>query len=444
MSHILLSLTLLISAHVCAAAQSQTAPSAAQEEPAEAIARTQPAPAAAEPAAGGEAVAAPGANGDREGSSPLEAQDETAQSRPEAPPPAAAEAEISKPEKLAIATWGGAYGQSQERTAFRMFSEAAGIPVEMHTHDGANATLQREAARKPPRWDVVDLSSGLLNTACDEGLVVKLPDGLIEADAHEDFLPRALHACGVGSVAWSALTLFDERAFPKRKPATVADLFDLQRHPGKRTLPRSARYTLEMALMADGVAPAEVYAALDTPEGLTRAFKRLDRIKAETIWWEKANEPLDLLRERKAVMGVAYNGRAFNAIAGSRAPLGMIWHGQVYDMNFWAIMAGSPHERAAGEFITFATKPESMAAQAAWFPYGPVRRSAVTLTGSHAELPIQMAPHLPTTPANLTFALAFDAAFWARNGAPVEARFLDWLQGKVDAEGNPAAATPTR
>ena len=61
---------------------------------------------------------------------------------------------------------------------------------------------------------------------------------------------------------------------------TIADFFDTAKIPGKRGLRKSAKATLEMALMADGVPAGEVYDLLDTDAGVDRAFAKLDSIKA--------------------------------------------------------------------------------------------------------------------------------------------------------------------
>ena len=38
--------------------------------------------------------------------------------------------------------------------------------------------------------------------------------------------------------------------------------------------------------MADGVPVADVYKVLGTPDGVDRAFKKLDTIKNDIVWWD--------------------------------------------------------------------------------------------------------------------------------------------------------------
>ena len=58
-----------------------------------------------------------------------------------------------------------------------------------------------------------------------------------------------------------------------------------------RSIPASAacrrvRGNLEFALIADGVAPGDVYKVLATSEGVDRAFRKLDQLKPYIVWWQ--------------------------------------------------------------------------------------------------------------------------------------------------------------
>lgn len=374
-----------------------------------------------------------------------EEENETASEETPAPEPSAEVTpatapapEEEKPATLTIATWGGAYQESQERAYFKPFDETGEHEVAVVTHDGTLDELRRQVESGSPEWDVVDLSSALLDEACAKGLLIRLP----ALEQPEDFLPGALRECGIGSVAWSALPIYDIRAFNRRKPTSARDFFDRSRFPGKRSLPKGPRYTLELALLADGVPPAEVYSRLSTPEGVTQAFRMLDKIRGETLWWEKPTEPFEHLREGNAVFALAFNGRAFNAIVGERQPLAMLWSGQIYDMNFWAIVKGTAHEDEARAFLDFATEPERLAEQTKWFPYGPVRTAALQYVGEHAEMPLTMNDYIPTSQANMKSAVAFNPAFWAGAEAALAERFSEWLDGKIDAAGRRLEVAP--
>ena len=87
---------------------------------------------------------------------------------------------------------------------------------------------------------------------------------------------------------------------------TAANL--LVRSIGVDTLNRHAQ-----ALMGDGVPPDQVYDVMRTPEGLDRAFAKLDSIRDQIVWWEAGAQPVQLLADAEVAMTMSYNGRLFAA-----------------------------------------------------------------------------------------------------------------------------------
>ena len=67
--------------------------------------------------------------------------------------------------------------------------------------------------------------------------------------------------------------------------------------PGKRALQDRPGTNLEWALYADGVAPEDIYDVLATPEGVDRAFAKLDTIKDEIIFWTEGAQAPQLLAD---------------------------------------------------------------------------------------------------------------------------------------------------
>ncbi|WP_125461651.1 MULTISPECIES: extracellular solute-binding protein [Rhodomicrobium] len=385
------------------------APAQVQSEPEPAApAQVQVEPEPAEPPTGAAAVAAPAA-----------------------PPPAPLN---PKDVTLKIATWSGAYGESQERAYFEPFTARFGYQINAVTYDGSYDVLKGQGAK--PEWSLVDIDGETAARACAEKLLEPLDASLLQsapdgASAAEDFLPGAIQPCALASVAWSAVIVFDKTL--KRKPATLEDFFNTSKIPGKRLLPKQPRYSLELALMADGVQPGEVYKVLSAPEGQDRAFAKLSTIKNDILWWDKPSDVFGRIVKKEAAMGLAFNGRAFMAIVGGQQPLEILWDHQIYAFDYWAIPRGAAHQEAAKEFLRFATTPGPLADQTRWMPYGPARRSAVKLVGKHAELDLEMKPYLPTHEPNLKSALAFDGGWWGANEAALTARFEGWLAGRQTA-----------
>jgi putative spermidine/putrescine transport system substrate-binding protein len=278
----------------------------------------------------------------------------------------------------------------------------------------------------------VELSDAVLG--CDEGLFEKidpsiLPAGADGTPASQDFIPGAINECAIGNIVWSTIFAYDSTKVRNfNVPKSINALFDLNQYPGKRGLRKGPKANLEMALMADGVPAAQVYDVLNTPEGVDRAFAKLDTIKDQVVWWEAGAQPPQLLADGEVVMTTAYNGRIFNAVAAEDKPFVIVWDGQVYDLDLWAIPKGAKNKANAMDFLAFSTGTKPLADQASWISYGPVRKSSAPLIGSYNSKPsLKMGPQMPTAPANFKNALQNDFNWWADHQDELNERFNKWL-----------------
>ncbi len=333
---------------------------------------------------------------------------------------------VGADETLKVATWGGAYGQAQEAAYFEPFAKETGVRVSAQTYDGSLAAARQMIGTGDSPIDVIDASALTLGALCKEGLLEPIDAGSLGlVAAADDFHAGGISMCGIASVAWSTAIVYDRQAFSKEQPSNVAALLDLKRFPGKRALPASARRTVELALLADGVEPANVYTDLATPEGVDRAFAALDRIRNDIFLWDDPQEPITWLLEKHVSMAAGYTGRIFRAAVGDKR-IGIIFDGQVYDLDLWAIPKGAKNKDVAGRFIAFASEPQRIAKQAELTAYGPMRKSAVDLVGKHPVIGADMKPFLPTAPQNFQKPLRFDEAWWNTNGAEIEKRFAAW------------------
>ena len=233
--------------------------------------------------------------------------------------------------------------------------------------------------------------------------------------------------CFSGSFVDSVKVSPVKTKFPGEKPSKLADFFDAKKFPGMRGISKRPVVALEFALMADGVPPAEVYKTLSTPAGVDRAFKKLDAIKANLIFWEAGAQPPQMLADGEVVMTTAYNGRIFNAQMAENKPFEIIWDHHVYNMDYYAILKGTKNKATALEFLKFATSTQALADQASWISYGPSRKSSVPLITTYQGTDIKMAPHMPTAPANIKNALFSDDEWWADHQDEILKRYSAWM-----------------
>jgi putative spermidine/putrescine transport system substrate-binding protein len=335
-------------------------------------------------------------------------------------------------EEMTMVSWGGAYGRATQKALLDPFGADTGYAMRMEDFNGGLAEIRAQVETGNVHWDVVDLEAADAVRGCDEGLLeVLAPEDLFpgqDADAAvQDFLPGMISECGVGLIVYSTIYAYRTDHFTGRKPSTMADFFDLETFPGRRGMRRSPYGTMEFALVADGVPADQVYETLSTPEGVDRAFRKLDSIKEHVVWWEAGAQPPQMLADGEVVMSIAYNGRIFNAQVLENQPFVIVWDGQALDTGYLAIVAGTERYEEAMQFVKFANRPGSIANVSKYISYGPVRLSARALVDRHLETGTAMQPHMPTSPDNMKRALSLDWRWWSENRDDMYERFSAWL-----------------
>ena len=333
---------------------------------------------------------------------------------------------------LTVISWGGSYGEAITKAYLEPFTAATGIEVRLDDYSGGLAQVRAQVETGNVHWDVVDLEMADAVAGCDEGILEPIdvallapgPDG---TPAAEDFLPDTLLECGVGMLFYSTVYAYNAARLTGAAPATIDDFFDLERFPGRRGMRRAPFANLEFALLADGVPLDQVYAALDTPEGLARAFRKLDTIKDQVVWWETGAQPPQMLADGEVVMTTAFNGRIFNAQVLEDQPFVIVWDGQVVDIGPIGIVAGTPDLEAALALVEFASRASSMAAVGRYIAYSPARRSGLPLITTHADAGIDMNPHMPTWSGHTGRTLQNDWAWWSDHMDELSERFSAWL-----------------
>ena len=339
-------------------------------------------------------------------------------------------------DEMTIVSWGGAYTDSQMNAYHKPYMEKTGVNI-ISDDSSAEAVAKLRAMNEANNitWDVVDVVASDAMCLCDEGLAMEIdfdnmlapaPDG---TSATEDFGDLLVSDCFIPQIVYSTTFGYRTDLVGDTAPTTVCDVFDLEAFPGKRSLQKRPIDNMEWALYCDGVAKDDIYEVLGTDEGVEKALAKLDTIKSSVVWWTAGAETPQLLADGEVVMGSTFNGRLFSAIAEQNQPIGMLWDMQSFDLDGWIIPAGLSPERQARalDYVFFATDTQRLADQAKYISYGPARKSSAPLVGKHEALGIDMAPHMPTDPANAANVHIYDYNWWADNRDDLDAKFQAWL-----------------
>lgn len=318
--------------------------------------------------------------------------------------------------ELTVVNFGGANGNAQKAAYIEPFEKATGTKVLTVEYNGELAKVKAMVETKTVNWDVVEVEAGAIGRACEEGLLE--PIDIKKIGKKSDFMPEAIHECGIGAFVWSTVLAYDADKL-KTAPTSWADFWNVTKFPGKRAMRKGARYNLEFALMADGVPTKDVYKVLATKAGADRAFKKLDQLKANIQWWEAGAQPPQFLVAGDVVMSTAYNGRIDSAQREGKN-LKVVWAGSIYDLDYWTIPKGSPNKALAEKFIAFASTPEAQKVYATKIAYGPVNKNALKM------LDAKTLADLPTSDKNAKDAVQSNLKFWTDHGEDLEQRFTAW------------------
>ncbi len=243
-------------------------------------------------------------------------------------------------QSITVTSYGGAYTKSQQEAMHKPFTAKTGVKVMSEDYNGGLAEIRAQVKTGNVKWDVVDVEMAEALRGCDEGLfekidASKLPKGDDGSDAKADFLPGTITPCSVATISYANVMSYDKAKLGSNPPTRLEDFFDLKKFPGKRGMKKEPGVNMEWALLADGVPPEKIYETLATPAGVERAFKKLDTIKSQIVWWNAGAQPPQLLASGEVVMTSVYHGRIYDANTKDGKNFAIVWDGQIIVPDQW-------------------------------------------------------------------------------------------------------------
>ena len=342
------------------------------------------------------------------------AASQPAASAPASPAESAALAQVcTAPPKqdgvtLTFASYGGAYQEAQRKGWLEPYSALTGVKFQ-ESEDSSNATIKTQVESGQVTWDVVDVGNDFgLDAHAD--LLEPLDYTLIP---QAEILPGFATTYRVGDITYGVVLAYNTDKTGGQAPAGWADYFDLTKFPGKRgTWDYSEGGIFETALLADGVAPKDLY-----PLDLDRAIKKLDTIKSEIVFWPGGAKSQEQIGAGEVAMSLMWNGRAWSAKNVDKKPVEIQWNQQIVTADYLVVPKGSPNKDAAMNFIAWATCANNNAAPSNYIPYGPTNVNAVANPDTVADLSVTNAD------ANSAY---FDDAWLVDNFAAVDEAYNNW------------------
>lgn len=312
--------------------------------------------------------------------------------------------------RVVVVNFGGKMGDVKRKAFYDPFTRDTGIEV-VTVSPPEVAKLKLMVEQDAVEWDLVDLVPAWFGSAKRLGLLQEIDDTIVD---RTEALPEAQDpfACGV-SISAGGIGYPTDR-LQGVQPKNWVEFWDVENHPGRRGLRTRVSDTLEIALMADGVAPADVY-----PCDIERAFKALDRIKPHVSHWiDSTAQTVSLIQSNETDYTFTFTTRV-KGMQESGVPMDYSFDQNLIHMVRTAVPAGAPNSDGAMRLLSYIMDPERQVEMANGSGDAP------TYISSLEKVDPAVRKWLPDLTSNNN--LMVDGDWWAANNEELEPRMKEWL-----------------
>ncbi|UFS58682.1 extracellular solute-binding protein [Subtercola endophyticus] len=258
------------------------------------------------------------------------------------------------------ADYGGPTNKARYTSYFDDFTASTGVSVTSEVIN--DATMNTMLTGGEGEYDAMHV--GLDSVYKYQDNLQQLPAGTTLDDA----IPSDINQYAFGTFIVGHAQGYLTSTFPNGGPKTWADFFDTKKFPGKRAWPGSpGSYdsTCEVALLADGVAPADLY-----PLDLARCDKKMDTIKDDMVFYTSYPEIQTLLASGTAAIAMGPSGQ-FAALRNSGQDVTVSWDQAIASPNTITIPKTAPDKANIFALAQAMSDPKAQAAFAKLTNYGP-------------------------------------------------------------------------
>ncbi len=308
--------------------------------------------------------------------------------------------------ELVFVNWGGDAGPAYDKAYGAPFKEEAGITVK---EDGSGPTEGAVAAQfssGKPAWDIVDIDPFSAEALGKKGMMEPIDYAIVDKTKMREGFGWEYSA---STYFFSYIIAYDASKFGDKVPTGMADFFDVEKFPGKRSLYKWGAGMWEAALLADGVEPAKLY-----PLDLERAHKKIAAFKDNVVsYWGGGAESQSVLLNGEASMALIWSTRAGLIEKDSGGSIKFIWDQGLISPGAMGVIKGNPGGKDnAMKFIASAQDPKKQIIMFEMLGQGPANPAADAL------LSPEQARLSPVDPANMSKQIALDMAWYETNYGP--------------------------
>lgn len=308
--------------------------------------------------------------------------------------------------ELVLVNWGGdaltAYG-----TAYgEPFTKDTGIVVKMDGSGPTEGAIAAQFKSGAPTWDLVDVDPFSAISLGKQGMMEPIDYTVVDK---AKFRPGFGWEHAASTYFFSYIIAYDASKFGDAVPTGMADFFDVQKFPGKRSLYKWGAGMWEAALMADGVKPEELY-----PLDLKRAHDKIAAFKDNIVsFWGGGAESQSVLLNGEASMALIWSTRASLVEKDSGGAIKFVWDQGLISPGALGVIKGNPGgAENAMKFIASTQDPAKQIVMFDLLGQGPANPAADAL------IPEDRRRINPVDPANMAKQVPLNMEWYADNYGP--------------------------
>lgn len=265
--------------------------------------------------------------------------------------------------QIVWADYGGPTNEAFQEVFFAPFTEETGVEVVATT---LAASVQYQML-EGEEGDYDTMMTGMAEVVLYSDNLVALPESVPRSDQLSADVAEYTIATPIIGYAQGYLA----STFPDGGPQTWADFWDTETYPGKRAVPGEySDFMFEAALLADGVAPDDLY-----PLDLDRATAKLDELKPDMVFYTEYPQVQQLLSAGGASIAFSPNGQ-FAALKNAGLDVTVSWDQALVEANPFVVPSSAKNPSATFALAEFLADPELQAEFSRRTNYGPSSSAA--------------------------------------------------------------------
>jgi putative spermidine/putrescine transport system substrate-binding protein len=314
-----------------------------------------------------------------------------------------------KSDRVVVADFGGTTREARRSVYFDPFTQQTGIGVITPDFDPAKYELM--ATRGRSEWDAADTPPLYAVKLAGKKVLERFPAAVdrstVVSPPYRDY--------DTAGYTISINQGYLKGRFGARGPESWADFWDLKKFPGKRAI-SVGFYMIEPALLADGVAPDQLY-----PLDFDRALAKLAEIRDHTLFYSTLAEGQEYLQAGTVSIAQLTNGRLYG-LAQQGVKVETVWNQALYQgWNGATVPRGAPHADAMFALAEFMMDPKRQAAFSKVTGYGPANPKALE------QMDDALLAQMPNSPEHLKVAVTIDPTELVKQQAEYVDKTTKWL-----------------